>query len=89
MRRGVGVWEMQPESDRSHPAPFPVELPRRVIKLYSYQKDVVLDPFSGSGTTAIACHQNNRNFICIEKDKGYWEKSLQRLKSERTKRALV
>ena len=46
-----------------HPAPFPVELPHRLIKLYSYEGDVVLDPFCGSGTTCIAAIQNNRKYI--------------------------
>lgn len=46
-----------------HPAPFPVELPHRLINLYSYEDDVVLDPFCGSGTTCLAALRNNRNFV--------------------------
>ena len=46
-----------------HPAPFPVELANRVIKLYSYVDDVVLDPFIGSGTTAVAAKQNGRHYV--------------------------
>lgn len=49
-----------------HPAPFPIELPHRLINLYSYEGDVVLDPFAGSGTTAIAALQNNRRYICYD-----------------------
>ena len=49
-----------------HPAPFPIELPHRLIKLYSYEGDVVLDPFAGSGTTAIAALQNNSRYICYD-----------------------
>lgn len=46
-----------------HPAPFPLELPHRLINLYTYEDDVVLDPFAGSGTTCLAALQNNRNYI--------------------------
>lgn len=59
-------WFISPEKNRTHPAPFPVELPRRLIKLYTWQGDTILDPFSGSGTTAYAAKILNRNFIGIE-----------------------
>jgi site-specific DNA-methyltransferase (adenine-specific) len=49
---------------------------------YSQEGDLILDPFSGSGTTAIACHRLKRRFICIEKDPEYWAKSVERLKAE-------
>lgn len=50
------IWTFQTESARKigHPAPYPVELPRRLIELYTYTDDVVLDPFMGTGTTAVA-----------------------------------
>ena len=56
----LDVWEMRPESARrvKHPAPFPVELPERFIRFYTYRGDVVLDPFLGSGTTAVAAARN-------------------------------
>lgn len=54
-----------------HPAPFPVELPHRLINLYSYEGDVVLDPFCGSGTTCIASLQNNRKYIGYDIDEDY------------------
>ena len=59
------IWEMQPESSKrvGHPAPFPLELPMRLIKLYSFVGDVVLDPFVGSGTTLIAAHKLNRKSV--------------------------
>ena len=46
-----------------HPAPFPEELPHRLINLYSFEGDVVLDPFMGSGTTAVAALKNKRKFV--------------------------
>ena len=61
------VWTMNTESAKriGHPAPFPEELPNRLIKLFSFTNDIVIDPFMGSGTTAIAAIKNNRNFINI------------------------
>ena len=74
------VWQMKPETKKiGHPAPFPVELPYRLIQLYSYQDDVVLDPFMGSGTTGIACQKTGRKFIGIEKEKTYFELAKKRL----------
>ena len=77
----LGVWNMQPELNRNHPAPFPVELPARLIKLYTYQQDIVLDPFIGSGTTAIACSEFKRNFIGIEMDEKYYKMATDRINS--------
>lgn len=56
-----------------HPTPFPVELPRRCIKLFNFVGDTVLDPFLGSGSTLIACALTNRKGIGIEIDKNYCE----------------
>jgi site-specific DNA-methyltransferase (adenine-specific) len=68
-----GTWVFNGESKKriGHPAPFPIELPRRCIKLFSFVDDVILDPFMGSGTTLIAARTNNRKGIGIEVDKGY------------------
>lgn len=66
-----------------HPAPFPVELPHRLINLYSYEEDVVLDPFIGSGTTAIAAIQNNRKFIGYDIKKEYIELAQRRLSNQK------
>lgn len=62
------VWTLSPESARKvgHPAPFPVELPARLIQLYSFRGDVVLDPFMGSGTTAVAALQAGRFYVGYE-----------------------
>lgn len=66
-------WYIPPEHDRTHPAPFPVELPKRLIKLYTYPGEIVLDPFLGSGTTLLACRQTNRIGIGFEIAKEYAE----------------
>src|SRR5262245_14744007 len=68
MEATLSVWDILPESAKrvGHPAPFPVELAARVIQLYSYVGDVVLDPFIGSGTTAVAAVKNGRRFAGFE-----------------------
>jgi DNA modification methylase len=67
------IWSFSAESARrvGHPAPFPVELPRRLIQLYSFEEDVVLDPFVGSGTTCLAALQCGRHYVGYEKDASY------------------
>jgi site-specific DNA-methyltransferase (adenine-specific) len=64
-----------------HPTQKPLKLFEYLILTYSNENDTVLDCFSGSGTTAIACYNLKRNFICIEKDKDYYEKSVKRLEN--------
>ena len=66
-----------------HPAPFPIELPHRLINLYSYEDDVVLDPFCGSGTTAIAAIQNNRNYICYDIKGEYIDLAKKRISNQK------
>ena len=63
---GETVWEMTTESGVAHPAPFPMELPKRVIALYTQPGDVVLDPFMGSGSTAIAAKLTGRHYVGYE-----------------------
>ena len=67
------VWQFPAVQARQvgHPAPFPVELPHRCIQLYSYQEDIVLDPFAGSGTTCIAAKQDGRHFVGYEINPDY------------------
>ncbi len=62
------IWKMQTESAKrvKHPAPFPIELPHRLINLLSFKGDIVLDPFIGAGTTALAAIKNQRHFIGYE-----------------------
>ena len=79
------VWEIPPESATrvGHAAPFPVALPKRLIELYTYRDDLVLDPFMGSGTTAIAALQTDRHFAGYEIDENYRQKALNRIANER------
>ena len=67
------VWTMNTESAKriGHPAPFPEELPNRLIKLFSFTNDIIIDPFMGSGTTAIASIKNSRNFVGYEINEEY------------------
>ena len=71
------IWTFSPESANrvGHPAPFPAELPRRCILLYTFKDEVVLDPFCGVGTTAVAAAQLGRHFICLDNDLRYVEKA--------------
>lgn len=79
-----GVWVFPGESKKKvkHPAPFPVELPLRCIKLFSFKDDLVLDPFLGSGTTLIAVALTGRKGIGIEIDENYCKLAKQRLVKE-------
>ncbi len=76
-----GVWSFSGESKKrvGHPAPFPVELPRRCLKLFSYVGDTVLDPFLGSGSTLLACLENNRHGVGFDIDRQYCELAVKRL----------
>jgi site-specific DNA-methyltransferase (adenine-specific) len=79
-----GLWTFNGESSKriGHPAPFPRELPKRCIKLFSFVGDVVLDPFCGSGTTLIEAIQNRREAYGLEIDKNYIEIAERRIKKE-------
>lgn len=79
-----GVWTFSGESKKrvGHPAPFPIELPKRCIRLFSFVGDTVLDPFTGSGSTLIACIQNERKGIGIDIDIKYCELAKKRLNLE-------
>lgn len=79
-----GVWNFSGESKKriGHPTPFPIELPKRCIKLFSFVGDTILDPFLGSGTTLIACLQTERRGIGIEIDQSYCKIAKQRIIDE-------
>jgi len=76
-----GVWTFNGEKRKKigHPAPFPVELPRRCIKLFSFKEDVILDPFLGSGSTLIDAYEEGRRGIGVEIDPSYVELSIKRI----------
>jgi DNA modification methylase len=82
------LWEMPPESATrvNHPAPFPVELPQRLIELYTYEDDVVLDPFMGSASTAVAAIRTDRHFIGYDTDADYVKRAKKRVKDEQALR---
>lgn len=71
------------DEGRFHPTQKPLSLIMYLMERSSRQGDIVLDCFSGSGTTAIACHNLHRDFICIEKDKDYYEASIKRLEEHK------
>ncbi|MCU1371858.1 MAG: modification methylase [Ilumatobacteraceae bacterium] len=77
----LDVWEFPPESATrvGHPAPFPVELPERLIELYTFEGDLVVDPFMGSGSTGVAAVQTGRRFGGYDTDPAYAEAALERI----------
>jgi site-specific DNA-methyltransferase (adenine-specific) len=78
------VWTFPAESARKigHPAPFPVELPRRLIQLYTFENEIVLDPFMGSGQTAIAARKSNRHFVGYEVNQNYVTLAIHRIQQK-------
>lgn len=76
---GLDYINNRKDEKKIHPTQKPSELFRMILNDYSKVGDLVLDCFSGSGTTAIACHNLKRRFICIEKDFDYWKASCKRL----------
>lgn len=76
------MWTFPAESARKvgHPAPFPVELPYRLIQLYTFEDDVILDPFMGSGQAAIAAVKTKRHYVGYEINKEYVRLANKRIK---------
>lgn len=85
MEATTDLWDIPPEQANrvGHPAPFPVQLPQRLIDLYTYEGDLVLDPFMGSGTTAVAAVRTDRHFIGYDTDPGYVRLAEDRVAAER------
>jgi modification methylase len=83
----LSIWEISAESAKrvNHPAPFPVELPRRFIELYTYRGDLVLDPFLGSGSTAVAAVRTGRHFVGYDIDGGYVDAAKRRVAAEQAR----
>ena len=79
-----GMWVFNGESKKriGHPAPFPKELPYRAIKLFSYENDLVFDPFTGSGTTLIVAENTHRRSVGVEIDSQYCELAKNRILNE-------
>ena len=75
------IWTMNAESARriGHPAPFPEELPTRLIQLYSFQDDIILDPFMGSGTTAVSAIKSDRKFVGYDISQEYIDLAVKRI----------
>jgi site-specific DNA-methyltransferase (adenine-specific) len=84
MEATLDTWHIRPESAKKvgHPAPFPVDLPRRLIELYTYRGDLVLDPFSGAGSTAVAAVRTDRRYVGYEMDPAYVELAATRVAEE-------
>ena len=80
----LDVWRLPTESARrvGHPAPFPVELPQRLIELYTFRGDLVLDPFLGSGSTAVAAVRTGRRYCGYDTDRAYVELAGKRVAAE-------
>lgn len=78
---GMQIWDIMPEKNRIHPAPFPIEIPYRLIKLFTFKGDLILDPFMGSGTTAIAALETGRKYLGFELDNNYCNMANERIDS--------
>jgi DNA modification methylase len=81
----LDVWEIRPESARrvGHPAPFPIGIPQRLIELYTFRDDLVLDPFCGSGSAAVAALRMGRRYVGYDADPTYVEIARERVAAER------
>lgn len=83
MQGTLSVWEIAPESARriGHPAPFPLKLADRVLRLFSYEGDIILDPFAGSGTTCLAAALSGRRYVGYDIEPEYCELAKERIRA--------
>lgn len=81
----TGHWSFSGEKGVEHPAPYPIELPKRLIQMFSFSDEVVLDPFIGSGTTAIAAEQLDREWVGVDLNKEYIDMCYQRIEGNTKK----
>ncbi|MCP3991926.1 MAG: site-specific DNA-methyltransferase, partial [Actinomycetia bacterium] len=89
MASTLDIWSIPSESARrvGHPAPFPVELPEQLIRLYTFRNDLVLDPFMGSGSALVAAASSGRRYIGYDLDESYVELARERVANELAQRA--
>ena len=73
------IWTLQGESTREHPAPYPEKLAYRLVRMFSFTGDTILDPFMGTGTTLLACARSGRHAIGVEVEAEYIEIARRRL----------
>lgn len=73
------LWKIRGVSDKRHPAVFPQQIPDNIIPLWSFPGDIVFDPFTGSGTTAVSCVELRRSFIGAERDLNYYQLATERV----------
>lgn len=78
----TNLWQVTPERNSWHPAPYPEQLVEFVIRCYSKPGDIVLDPYGGSGTTAVVADKLHRKYFLIERNKDYYDKAIQRINSQ-------
>ena len=85
IRNVQSVWNINGEhrSKKKHPTQFPEEIPRRLIKLYTYEHDLIFDPFCGSGTTPFVAKMNNRRYVACDVSEHYCEMAKSRCTQER------
>lgn len=69
----TNIWKIHPSTNKHHPAVFPDELVRRIIRYYSFKGDMVLDPFGGSGTVGRVAYEMERRFLLIDREPSYYE----------------
>lgn len=75
----VDTWFVRGAADKEHPATFPVEIPKRLVKLYTFPGETVADPFMGIGTTGLACAATGRGFVGVEREQKFFDLSRSRI----------